>query len=151
MHAILIALFQNLGFLVRGSITFVKWVVAQARIVGSGIAVAFNWYLRIARHNIVLRVAAWGAWSIAIEVALYNLSAITVQPLVSGFVNRIMPSNGSGLLSIFWEHGLNLSTACNSVVAYLGLWAILEMNLRAAYRIYRFGRGRYDGANVFAR
>lgn len=150
MLGILTIIAHCLGFVAKNALTFAKWVVAQGRLLWGQAWVLFNWWLKYSQHSIVLRVAAWAAWTVAIEAAFAVLSRITIEPLASGFLRTVLPADNA-VLYLVWDAGLNFRIGVRCLVAYLGMYLTLQAAVRSAQRTQRLVNQRWVDPRVFSR
>ena len=151
MLGLLTMLVSALTPLAKSAFTLAKWVVAQGRLLASHAWMLYNWWLKYSQHSIVLRIAVWTAWTVAIEAVFALLSRVALEPLSGAFLSTVIPSRGSALLWAFWEEGVCARVAMRCCVAYLGLYLALQRALRQAQDLQRKLSAKWVNPQVFAR
>lgn len=151
MIGVLAVLAQALGVVAKNAFSLAKWAVAQARLLASHAWLLWSWWLKYSQHNIVLRIAVWAAWTAAIEATILALSRLTIEPLSTAFIRTVMPSDGSGLLYLFWEQGICMRTGVSCSLAYLALYLALQAAVRQAQTTQRLINQKWVDPRVFSR
>ena len=151
MLGILSLILSAVAPLAKHAMTFAKWVVAQGRLLAAHAWMLYNWWLKYSQHSIVLRIAVWTAWTVAIEAAFALLSRRTIEPVASSFFRVVIPARGSALLWAFWEEGVKAQVAVRCCVSYLGLYLALQAAVRQAQIVQRQMAQRWVDPRVFAR
>lgn len=150
MVGILASLLQGIGFLVKQGITFARWVFVHVRTAYLQIWVLWNWYVTWSRSSIILHIVAWGLWTAAIEAALLWFSTYIVEAFPANAIAGMMPSSGSALLYLFWEHGVCLETAFSCMLTLFGLWLLMQALLRRAHNAARLAQARWNNPRAYS-
>lgn len=151
MLGILTILAQALGVVAKNAFSLAKWAIAQGRLLASHAWLLWSWWLKYSQHSIVLRIAVWTAWTVAIEATAAWLASVTITPLSSGLIRQLMPESGSALLYIMWERGICLKEAFTCLWSYIALYIALQAAVRQAQTTQRLINQRWVDPRVFAK